>query len=235
MLEVDRGMKDQEEELLEKVIKIDRINKVVKGGKRMAFRAFVIVGNRNGKVGVALGKSKEVPLAIRKGFEKAKRKLLEVAIVNGTLPHPVTGHFSASRVIMKPAKRGTGVIAGGAVRVLFEALGVKDVVAKCYGSNNPFNATKAVLAGLSLLKNVEQEEKIRGVKLPVYIEKPAVEKPQEDKKTDKKEGKPEGKSNPKAKPTENAQPEKVETAKNTQKDESKNDPKLKGEDKKNAT
>ncbi len=164
------GKPDQEQELVEKVIKIDRITKVVKGGKRLAFRAFVIVGNRKGKVGFGLGKSKEVPVAIKKAIERAKKRLESIQLVGGTLPHQVLGKFGASRVILKPAKAGRGVIAGGSTRILLEALGVKDVVAKSKGSNNPINAAQAAMEGLRQLKNLENEEKLRGKTLPVFFE-----------------------------------------------------------------
>ncbi|MGE4169299.1 MAG: 30S ribosomal protein S5 [Candidatus Margulisiibacteriota bacterium] len=156
---------------VEKVIQIDRVNKVVKGGKRLAFRAFVIAGDTQGKVGLGLGKSKEVPSAIKKGIDRAKKKYATIQVINGTIPHEVHGAFSASRVILKPAKPGTGVIAGGAVRILLEAAGIKDIVAKSLGSTNAINAAKAALNGLMKLKNLEEETKLRGKQLPVFVEK----------------------------------------------------------------
>ncbi|NBV41281.1 30S ribosomal protein S5 [bacterium] len=162
----DRGQKD--DPIVEKVIRIDRINKVVKGGKRLAFRAFVIAGDQNGKVGLGLGKSKEVPSAIKKGVERARKHLISINIVNGTLPHEVIGEYGSAKVILKPARPGTGVIAGGAVRILLESLGLKNVVAKSLQSRNPINCAHAALTGLLRCKNLEQESAIRGKAIPVY-------------------------------------------------------------------
>jgi small subunit ribosomal protein S5 len=161
----------QEVEGIEKVIQIDRVTKVVKGGKRLAFRAFVIIGDMDGTVGYGLGKSKEVPGAIKKGIEKAKRQQYKINLVNGTLPHAVVGGFGASRVVINPARPGTGVIAGGAVRILLEAAGLKNVVAKSLGSGNSINAAKAAINGLMQCRDLEKEEKRRGKKLPVYVTK----------------------------------------------------------------
>lgn len=160
-----------EDQLVEKVIQIDRINKVVSGGKRMSFRAFLICGDQHGRVGIGVGKSKEVPNAIRKAIEKAKKSLSTVNIVDGTLPHQIEGKYGASRVIMKPARPGTGVIAGGAVRILLESLGLKDVVAKTLGSNNAINAAKAALVALEKCRILEEDEKFRGRKLSVFFKK----------------------------------------------------------------
>jgi len=154
---------------LEKVIQIDRVNKVVSGGKRMAFRAVVISGDQNGSVGIGLGKSKEVPVAIRKAVERAKKVKRSFNVVNGTLPHVVVGKFGASRVIIKPARPGTGVIAGGSVRIVLEALGLKNVVAKVLGSSNSINCARAALNALGLSKNLEEEVRLRGKQLPVFI------------------------------------------------------------------
>lgn len=164
----DRNNK-AEDPIVEKVIKINRINKVVKGGKRLAFRAFVIAGDRGGSVGLGLGKSKEVPAAIKKGVEKARKHLVAINLVNGTLPHEVVGRFGAAKVILKPARPGTGVIAGGAVRILLESLGLKDVVAKSLASRNPINCARAALDGLMQCKNVELESALRGKALPVFF------------------------------------------------------------------
>ncbi|NDC83298.1 30S ribosomal protein S5 [bacterium] len=155
--------------IVEKVIKIDRINKVVKGGKRLAFRAFVIAGDQSGQVGLGLGKSKEVPSAIRKGVEKARKHLERINIVNGTIPHEVIGEYGAARVILKPARPGTGVIAGGAVRILLESLGLKNVVAKSLASRNPINCARAALVGLLQCKNIDQETALRGKPLSVFL------------------------------------------------------------------
>tara|TARA_B100000586_G_scaffold68950_1_gene48136 strand:+ start:2540 stop:3199 length:660 start_codon:yes stop_codon:yes gene_type:complete len=165
------AMSESKDEIVEKVIKINRVTKVVKGGKRLAFRAFVISGNRSGSVGFGLGKSKEVPMAIRKAVEKAKRNIQKINIINGTLAHEVLGVYGASKVLIRPAKPGTGVIAGGAVRTLLEAVGLKNVVAKSLGSRNPVNATKAALNGLLSCRNLQEEEKIRGKKLSVFVYK----------------------------------------------------------------
>lgn len=162
---------ENEVQMVEKVIRIDRVNKVVKGGKRLAFRAFVITGDQNGNVSFGLGKSKEVPVAIKKSIDRANKSLTSVQVVEGTVPHAVIGEYGSSKVIIKPAKPGTGVIAGGAVRILLEAAGYKNVVSKVLGSRNAINATKAALQGLQSLKVLEDEQKIRGKKLPVFIQK----------------------------------------------------------------
>ena len=161
--------RNQEPDLMEKVIRIDRVNKVVKGGKRLAFRAFIIAGDQEGKVGYGLGKSKEVPVAIKKAVERAKKYQVGVNIINGTIPHDIIGVYGASRVLLKPAKPGTGVIAGGAIRILLEALGLRNIIAKSLGSRNSINATKAALNGLLNLRNLKEEEEARGRKLPVYF------------------------------------------------------------------
>lgn len=158
-------------EFVEKVIRIDRVNKVVKGGKRLAFRAFVISGDQNGRVAFGLGKSKEVPAAIKKGIERAKKQLKSISIIEGTLPHAVIGVFGSTRVIIKPAKPGTGVIAGGAVRILLEAAGYKNVCAKVLGSRNAINAARAALLGLLSCKNKQDEETLRGKSLPIFYRK----------------------------------------------------------------
>ncbi len=158
---------DSQQALVEKVIQIDRINKVVSGGKRMAFRAFVISGDLAGRVGMGLGKSKEVPSAIRKAVERAKKSLVSIHTFGGTLPHEVEGKYGASRVILKPARPGTGVIAGASVRIILESMGLKDVVGKVLGSNNPINCARATLVALAKCKSLEEEEKLRGKPLPV--------------------------------------------------------------------
>ena len=134
---------EEDQSLFEKVVKINRVNKVVKGGKRLAFRAFVICGDKNGSVGFGIGKSKEVPVAIKKAVEKAKKSLDKINVYEDTLPHEVRAKFGSSKVLIRPAKKGTGVIAGGAVRVILEAVGFKNVVAKSLGSRNPINTAKA--------------------------------------------------------------------------------------------
>ena len=156
---------DSRDGFFEKLIKVNRVTKVNKGGKKLAFRAFVIVGDQKGTVGLATAKSKEVPMAIKRSIEKAKKNMFSINIVDGTIPHNVIGTFKASKVVLRPAKRGTGVIAGGSIRILLESLGVENVVAKSIGANNPLNMAKAALNGLLALKNVSEEEQRRGLKL----------------------------------------------------------------------
>ena len=141
------------EPTLEKVIQIDRINKVVKGGKRLSFRAFIIKGNLKGSVGFATGKSKEVPIAIRKGIEKAQKYQHKINIINDTIPHEISGKFGSSRVVLKPARPGTGVIAGSAMRAIFECAGIHDIVSKSLGTSNPYNMVWATFQALGKLNS----------------------------------------------------------------------------------
>lgn len=149
-------------DLKEKVVSINRVAKVVKGGRNFRFSALVVVGDENGHVGVGIGKSVEIPEAIRKGIEDAKKNIVSVAVVENTVPHAVEGIFGTGKVLIMPASEGTGVIAGGPVRAVLELAGIKDVRAKSLGSNNPKNMVSATINGLASLKTAEQIAKLRG-------------------------------------------------------------------------
>ena len=149
-------------ELVDRVVYINRVAKVVKGGRRFSFSAIVVVGDGNGHLGFGLGKAKEVPDAIRKAVDRAKKGIIEIPLITGTVPHEITGRYGSSQVFIKPAQEGTGVIAGGAVRAVVEVAGIRNIYTKCYGSRNPHNIVKATIQGLSMLKSSEMMVRQRG-------------------------------------------------------------------------
>jgi small subunit ribosomal protein S5 len=162
LLKQDKQDKD-EIQLIDNVVNIKRVSKVVKGGRKFHFSAVVVVGDGKGNVGFGLGKAAEVPEAIRKGAEKAKREMVSVALVGGTIPYATTGKYGAGRVFLKPASKGTGVIAGGGVRAVLEAAGISDILTKCMGTRNAHNVVRATINGLQQLQSREQVAARRGI------------------------------------------------------------------------
>lgn len=160
---IDRkGLETEENELQDRLVFINRVAKVVKGGRRFSFAAIVVVGDGNGRVGYGLGKANEVPDAIRKAVERAKKDIIEVPVLNGTIPHEIMAKYGTSKVFIKPAREGTGVIAGRAVRAVVEVAGITNILTKCYGSRNYHNVVKATIKGLSLLKSPAAAPKQKG-------------------------------------------------------------------------
>lgn len=157
-----REVFEEREELDERVVHIARTAKVIKGGRRFAFRVLVVVGDNQGNVGVGVGKARGVPDAIRKATERAKKNMRKIPVVGTTIPHEVTAQFGAAKILLKPASPGTGVIAGGGVRAVVEAAGIRDILTKSLGSANVLNVVKATMKGLAQLKDIEEEARLRG-------------------------------------------------------------------------
>jgi small subunit ribosomal protein S5 len=165
MMAKAQGKVQQEErsdDLIEKMISVNRVTKVVKGGRVLGFAALTVVGDGDGRIGMGKGKSKEVPVAVQKAMEEARRKMVKVNLKNGTLHHAVIGRHGAAKVFMQPASEGTGIIAGGAMRAVFEAVGVHNILAKCIGSSNPYNVVRATLNGLQALNSPSEIAAKRG-------------------------------------------------------------------------
>jgi len=157
-----RSRNESSDEFIEKIVFINRVAKVVKGGRRFSFSAIVVVGDGKGKIGYGLGKANLVPEAIRKGVEKARRDMISMSITDVSIPHQVIGRYGAGKVLLKPASEGTGLIAGGPVRAVLEAVGVKNILTKCLGSHNPHNMVKATIEGLQSLRSAKKIAKMRG-------------------------------------------------------------------------
>jgi len=159
----------QDNQFEERVVSINRVTKVVKGGRRFRFAALVVIGNKQGQIGFGTGKAAEVPDAIKKAVEDAKTNMITVPIVGTTIPHAITGNYGAGKVFLKPASEGTGVIAGGAVRAVFELAGINDILSKCIGSRTPINMVRATFAGLKELRTAEQVASLRGVDISELV------------------------------------------------------------------
>jgi len=164
-----RAKDSNQDDLIEKIVFINRVAKVVKGGRRFSFSAIVVVGDGNGNVGYGLGKANQVPEAIRKGVDRAKKDMRSVSLTDISIPHEIQGKFKSGKVMLKPAADGTGVIAGGAVRAVLEAAGIQNILTKCLGSNNPHNLVKATINGLRRLRTAEEISKLRGLKVDEMV------------------------------------------------------------------